>query len=417
MADYAQLKTWDDEKLSDTDLNAEVANLYTAVNNVGTNMIAAGAVTLAKAATAARADRREGEHGFDGYVVSGWRFSAATTLSDCTLTAGIAYVLKTSSAPDEVTRIDRSDGTIAVPTLTASATNYVFLKSDNTLRVSTTITLQTDELLVISLVTDGTTVTSNTFLAPTNPFSGLIGSTIQHFIDGMELQRSSTTAILLKPGAADVGGIISSTANISLTVTTASWLAGASSANQKGYAYISNNGSNGVTLSVSTEAPDLSDVSDNTAGQLRYQKYGSTYYRYVGSFRQDGSSNLIDWASETPKGGYTPFIRFQQTADTPGYLILNDGASTSPADIDCSPVIPATTSRILVEPVGVAASGRLRLRANGGSDWEYTIIADLSTTSHQPVVEVFLDSNLIFEYSNQNAAAVDVYIVGFWDAR
>ena len=220
----------------------------------------------------------------------------------------------------------------------------------------------------------------------------------------------------MTPGSADVGGIISSVADITVTPTTATWLAGASGANQKGYAYISNNGSNGITLSVSTEAPDLSDTSDNTDGILRYQKYGSTYYRYVGSFRQDGSSNLIAWETETPLGGLNPFYRFNAAAA--GHAILTNGTATSATDVDCSTIIPATVSAILLEIVGDGAAGRITVQANGGgTDW-LLLAADLgSANAPTAQVIVWLDSSLIFEYLNQNAANVDMYIRGYWDQR
>lgn len=417
MPDYAQLKVPDDEKLTDTDYNAEFANVYTGLNNVSTSQLVAKAVSIAKLADAANPEIREAEHGFQGYVDFGWRFGSATTLSDCVLTAGVAFVVKTSSTPDTFPRIDRSAGSIAVPTLTANTTNYVFLKADNTLRVSTTATVLTDELLVITLVTNATTVTSNTFNAPTNPFAGLIGSTVQHYIDGLELAFNSTTTVDLKPGAAELNGIISSTVTISLNITTAVWLNGASGANQNAYMYINNNGSNGITLAVSAQAPNLSDVNDNTAGRLRYRKYGSTYHRYVGFVRQGAAAVVVDFIEHGDPAPMNPFYRWRD-GTVQGRQVLTAGASISFTDVDCASAMPSTARNCIVVWDSNTVLGEFRIRENGGptNRWEVDVTKLEANINMQFMIEV--DAAQIFEYiKDAGAATLNLYIWGFWDRR
>lgn len=175
MAQVSQINVLDsDDQLSSAIWNQEMGNIYAGLTGVATSQLGSKSVTLDKLADAANPGKRESDHGFSSYVASrpdsnSFRFSSATTLSDAKLGAGVAYVLKTSS--NELVQIDRSSGPIPVPTLTGSSTNYVFLKADNTLRVSTSATAATDEMVITTLTTDSTTVTSSSFLARTSPFT------------------------------------------------------------------------------------------------------------------------------------------------------------------------------------------------------------------------------------------------------
>src|SRR3990172_1416908 len=241
------------DQLTSAIWNQEMANLYSGLTSIGTPQLAAKAVTIAKAANDLNPAKREFHHGFVGYVSSGWTFAAATTLSDATLAAGIAYVRKTSS--EDLIQIDRSSGPIPVPTLTANVENFVFLKADNTLRASTSATLAADELLVISLTTNATTVTSNSFKARSNPFQNV--GVMPNYIEGLLIERTSNTNITVQPGNLDIDGVglLTSTADIVLNLSTAVFAAGSWAADTTVRIYAKSNGSGGITLVPSTHAP------------------------------------------------------------------------------------------------------------------------------------------------------------------
>lgn len=150
---------------------------------------------------------------------------------------------------------------------------------------------------------------------------------VKHYRKGCLLKSGTTAATDIKvtPGVVDIGGkLLISTADINISVATGgNYGAGSEPADGPVYVYgYDNSGALGIKLS--TEPPDLSDSSDNTAEfPLRYQLYSTVYYRLLGiahnrtdiqldMFCQFDASNFAtgsfvgDAADEVIYTGWTP---------------------------------------------------------------------------------------------------------------
>ena len=109
---------------------------------------------------------------------------------------------------------------------------------------------------------------------------------VKHYRKGCLIKAGTTAASNIKvtPGVLDIGGtlLVSTADSTDLNLAGADWVNGSEPTDGPVYVYAYNN-SGSVGYKLSTEPPDLSDASDNTAEfPLRYQKYSSTYYRLVG---------------------------------------------------------------------------------------------------------------------------------------
>jgi hypothetical protein len=133
-----------------------------------------------------------------------------------------------------------------------------------------------------------------------------LGSQVKHFRKGLTLYGDNDENICVRPGTIDIGGtILSTTANSGdLAIATAgNWVFGAAAVSIWCYVYVYNN-SNAIGYKFSTEAPDLSDASDNTTEiPFRYQKYASTYYRCIGCVFIDAAGDLC-WGHNGSEGMY-----------------------------------------------------------------------------------------------------------------
>jgi hypothetical protein len=134
--------------------------------------------------------------------------------------------------------------------------------------------------------------------------SKTVSQTAQHFRKGLTLYGDDDDNVAVYPGTIEIDGefLTATTASGDLAVATASnWINGSSTASQWCYVYVYND-DDAVGYKFSNEAPDLSDVSDNTAElPLRYRQYGSVYYRCIGCVFQDASSDLC-WGQASSEG-------------------------------------------------------------------------------------------------------------------
>lgn len=411
MANVQQLKTWGDEALNKTDLNAEFANVYKGLINIETSQLSGSAVTVAKLNTGARANIREAEHGFRSYVsqndlANGFEFNAATTLSDATLKAGIAYIKKTSSSPDEFTRIDRSSGVIPVPTLAANDTNSIFLKSDDTLRASTSSVAAANELYLIDLVTNGITVTSNTFQANKNPLTDIAFPT--DYIVSLRIEMDATTPdekVILKGGliardSTDARTIsVGSDQTIVNTTTGANALDASTVASDTWYFIFAIDDTTNVLspaglLSLSATAPALPS--------------GYNVFRRVGTIRTDATSDFFGIAQYD-----------HEVSVLLGREAFNATAPTSFTDLDLSNFVPTISLRCVLN-IGsrnVSNNGIYQLRRNGETTTQFSILFGsdgASPAAYGPgiVGGVLLDSGQILEHqvvaSSGNSTTIDV---------
>jgi hypothetical protein len=109
---------------------------------------------------------------------------------------------------------------------------------------------------------------------------------VKHYRRGCLIKAGTTAASMIKvtPGVLDVGGsLLVSTADCAdINLAGAVWVNGSEPSDGPIYVYAYNN-SGALGYKLSTEPPDLSDASDNSAEfPLRYQLYSGTYYRLVG---------------------------------------------------------------------------------------------------------------------------------------
>lgn len=132
--------------------------------------------------------------------------------------------------------------------------------------------------------------------------SKLIASTTvtpTHGRFGGAVSRTAAGTCSLAPFHVVIGGTFyNKTTATTLTLATAGdYIFGSEQASAPHYIYVANDATDGVIVKLSTEAPDLSDTSDNTTERpLRYQKYtyNSTdiYFRCMGQVFNDASSNV-----------------------------------------------------------------------------------------------------------------------------
>ena len=119
---------------------------------------------------------------------------------------------------------------------------------------------------------------------------------IKHYRRGMTLKQGTDNEdIVVTPGVIDIGGkLFVTTANsANIDIVTGNWIDGNSRpASGIIYVYAYNN-SGSIGYGLATEAPDLSDSSENAVEvPWRYQKYSSTLYRLLGIVHTDASSDL-----------------------------------------------------------------------------------------------------------------------------
>ena len=132
--------------------------------------------------------------------------------------------------------------------------------------------------------------------------SRLIASTTiapTHGRYGGGVHRAAAGTVTVDPFHVVIGGTFyNKTTATTLTLATAGdYIFGSEQASAPHFVYVAYDATDGVIVKLSTEAPDLSDTSDNaTEIPFRYQKYtyNSTdlYFRCLGQVYNDASSNV-----------------------------------------------------------------------------------------------------------------------------
>lgn len=153
-------------------------------------------------------------------------------------------------------------------------------------------------------------------------------STATNFRSQLYLIQSTTTALIVAPGALEINGaIVSKTANVTLTLTTdADWAGGASqqATNTTGYVVIDASGN----IKLSTTAPTHANyaLSINAANNTkRYATISATVYRYLGWFRMNGTgSGQLDayGVSNLADGAIKNVVEFETGAVATGTTVI-----------------------------------------------------------------------------------------------
>ena len=275
-----------------SDLNSEFDNIYSALNGGVSTLIGVGAVSQTNMANDANPAVYFAELFKDGAVPSTTGFVHVSSSSlDETISSGTAYVLKTSTSPDKLIRVDNGSSTTL--TMVDNTTNYIDLGADGTLDVSQAANAAADHMRLLKVVTSGGSISSTLDVAdrsfPDNSLPPNYWSAIQ-------LECTAATTVVVKSGAkvTDTTGVydITTVADLTLDITNSVGALGldqGSEASGTWYAV--------VLVGDTTGAVDPSAVlvtAANYSGSIVLPS-GYDIYRRVGWARNDGSSNFVQF--------------------------------------------------------------------------------------------------------------------------
>ena len=189
-------------------------------------------------------------------------------------------------------------------TYASSSTTYLWLSQTGVYTQSTNPnTSIANSSLLASVVTSGSAITTVTNLF-TSRVPGLIVPV--QYRNGLVVSRDSTTTIKVFPGSAEINNsLLTKTSTTTLTITTASDWAGASSLQATStYGYVGMDSSGNLKMHTTAPTHDNYAVS-TTAGKKRYATWSSTVYRILGWFYMNatGSGELNTWEVGNIKEG------------------------------------------------------------------------------------------------------------------
>lgn len=329
------------------------------------------------------------ESGFNGFVVTGLTYVSASGLT-ATFLAGTAWIRQTSSDPDQNRRIVVSSNVSIL--LTASSTNYVYLKVDGTLGAALTSTIPADTLLLNIVTTDGTTVTTTSDQRVTTSTS-----VSKHFRSSAFWPApTSSTNIRIPPGSIEIAGtLFEPTTNNDLDVSTATnFISGARTSNVWVYAIAANNGG-AIKLGLTTSAPSAMTVTSATAtagstGRLQYRVISGLAYRYLGANRLVAGGNLL-------RGIRANKFFFYNSAQA----LLTTGTSTSFTSVTGATRWPPQARLVSVT-----------IRTDGGTDGIHAIRENGTTGTGFDIQSDAADGSTIGNVVCSSAQKVDYRISG-----
>ena len=135
-----------------------------------------------------------------------------------------------------------------------------------------------------------------------------------------------------------------------------------------------------------------------------------TYYRYIGSFLNNGSSNIepFYWSGNGP----TIHIEYDDVYLNTTLRVLNVGAAVAFTDVDCSGIVPSTSRSIDLQANTGSGCG-LYLRANGSSATNGIYFRPITTDDgNGQVCNVPTDTSQVIEYK-VSAANSTLYVAGY----
>ena len=181
----------------------------------------------------------------------------------------------------------------------------------------------------------------------------------------MFVVQATTATITVGPGLLDVSGIITKTANTTLTLSTAAdWAGGSSLRAVSTYGYVGVDTSGNIKLH--TTAPTHSDYAVSiTAGKKRYATWSGTVYRIIGWFFMNatGSGELNAWeVNNLREAGAS-----------------NSSAVVGTSDITATTIVDMTDMIIRFYSSGgpVRASFSAEIASSGGTGMDATVLIDL----------------------------------------
>lgn len=345
--------------------------------------------------------------------VKGLQYVSASGFT-ATYSAGSAWVRQTSTSPDDTVRVTKS--TTWTVLLTALSDNYVYIKSDASVGVSTASiggtapTLPVNSLLLSIATTDASTVSGTP--VDMGPDSGLAAP--KHYRSkGAWPYPTSTTVFTLPPGVFEVDGLtVVNTANQSLNIGTVTFLSGVRTSNVHTYFYVANNGGSpkyGLSTSAPSAATIVSGTTGGATGLKQYRGIGGLGYRCLGSCKtsttgvfklywRDGRKVILE---------NTPFA-FSTVAAGSTYITAT-----------ASSVAPAT-SRMIIASIKLDGQAdpsdsfyRATSTTGAGRKLIYTAATEAATD-----IDIPLNSKRSFDYKVKQANdIIRVDIPGYYDTE
>lgn len=398
-----QIKTLtEDDYASYSDLNAEFQNIYNALNSGVAATIANGSITDIKLDDGASVQTYFGELFQDSVVLSGLTYISDTGLN-VTIAAGTAYVLKTSTTPDKLVRIEVASSTYGV---LDNTTNYLDLGSDGVIDVSQSATPATDHIRFLKVIASSAAIDSTEDVADRNFLTDTISASQPK---QMEWTITSNTEVVIQSGARFRENTWSRTyefeANITIDISGSTGVLGldqGSEASGTWYAIVALGDLTGVL------APTAMLVSAANYPASIIIPTGYNHYRRIGWVRNNGSSNFL-------QGSYYD-AEFWYEDETE---ILTAGSATSFATVSCVSVMPPTTrtaylsqnsdtssgnKEIRIRPTGSGASTGLLVDLEGATAITYSFFKARTNTTQQ------------FDYKGAGGSlTVDIQFNGYID--
>lgn len=262
----------------DTDFNT----IYSEFNgNISSTNLAASAVTDSKMDVSVRQSTSRNETGIGNFVYSGVLGSTSANLV-LTISAGTAYVLGYRLAISQTQQ-----------NLTASKDTYIDLDSTGAFTYipvsngASAPSVTANSIRIGKAVTNATAITSYSDLANRSNAQAPAKSRVF----GAEVRYASTTTIKVLPGIVEISGTnYTNTTSTVVTVTgNGAWLTGSAAASTHVYVYAKANSAGTFDVQLSSIAPNKTDTAGNANGIKHYLLNASTYYRFLGYCRLDGS--------------------------------------------------------------------------------------------------------------------------------
>lgn len=285
------VKTWvTSDNLLFSDLNAEFANVYSALNGGVSTLIGTGAVTITNLADNASPAVYFAELFQDGAVIGTTGFAHVSSSGlDETIAGGTIYVLQTSSTPDKLFRIDIAGNT--THTVLDNTTNFLDMGSDGVIDVTQSAVPATDHARLLKAIATGGVITPT----PTDEADrDFLGDTIGDF----KPRRLEWACTAVTTATISINSRFRDTTNtktfefksaqtVDITASGANGLDQGSEASSTWYALVGIGDSSGIN-----DTKGLLVTAANYSSSMTLPS-GYDLFARIGWLRNDGSSNLV----------------------------------------------------------------------------------------------------------------------------
>lgn len=223
------------------------------------------------------------------------------------------------------------------------------------------------------------------------------------YISGLQLEYVSATQIKVKTGAA----YVSSLAAI-VTLSADSTLTPSRAASTWYYLYLKNDG----TIESSTTAPAAAYFGTARA------KTSDTTRRYLGAYKTDASSNIINFHTLGAHG--LNIVTYRDLQYALPFRVLANGTATGVTTVDLSGIVPTTSrlAKIRVTNLSTTSGNGIGLRNSDASGDFQVVVGNTSAFSAIEHFDFPLNSSQALQYSNNTAGgAAYIDVQGYKEER